>query len=192
MGRIVIFLFCLIFLNPSMAAMDEEAAERLIYDFISDTRSIVNSGKPESGIWDDFNSLVEKYCDISWIAGSVGGPILRRMSRAQKVEFARAYKDRLVGKLMEYASEFNKYEIEVLRVLKSGDVYVVHSELRSNKNSNISSVEWQVSDRNGKGPPRIVNLRYEDLLLSYIESLAMRKMLDNHKGDIDSFIEEIN
>ena len=190
MGRVVVFLFCLIFLNPSMAAMDEQAAERLVYDFFSSARSIVNSGKPESGIWDDFNSLVGKHCDIPWISGLVLGPTLGLMSRAQKVGFVRAYRSRLVDKLMEYASEFDKYEIEVSRVRRSGNVYVVSSKLQPKRGSNTSSVGWQISDR--KGDPRIVNLRYEGLLLSSAERRAMKAILDNHNGDIDGFIEEIN
>ena len=191
MSRVVVFLLCLIFLNPSMAALDEEAAESLVHDFFSTTRSIVNSGKPESEIWDDFNALVGEYCDIPWISGLVLGSTLGLMSRDQKVGFVIVYRARLVDKLMEYAFEFNKYEIEVLRVRKSGNIYVVSSELQPKRGYNTSSIEWQISDRKEENKPRIHNLRYEGILLSSAERRAMKTILNNHNGDIDGFIEEL-
>ena len=190
MGRIVIFLFCLTFLNPSMAALDEEAAESLVHDFFSTTRSIVNSGKSESEIWNDFNSLVEEYCDIPWIAASVAGPIFRRMSQAQKVEFARAYKNRLVDRLIYYSSGYFEDEIKILEVRRSGHIYVVFSKIYSSFGES-KEVEWHISDRKAKSAPRIINLSYQHALLSYVERVTMERILENHNGDIDGFIEEV-
>ncbi|MEO0693287.1 MAG: ABC transporter substrate-binding protein, partial [Pseudomonadota bacterium] len=89
-------------------------AEQLVTAAVNDITRSINSGKSAAALYNDFETIFERYGDVGYSAQGVMGRPWREMSNQQRRAFADALKVYLSRKYGRRFREFQGAEINVM------------------------------------------------------------------------------
>jgi len=171
-----------------LVALTTDEASRVIGQLVSEVNAIINSGKPEQAMYNDFERILWRYGDLPIIARSTLGVTWRNISDAQRRAFTEAFAVYLSQKYGKRFRQFRGAQIVVTdtRPVKSffevTSVADVPGEGRYN-------VRWHVSDRSGQ--TKMFNIFVEGVNLIATERAEVGAMLDRRGGDVDGLIHDL-
>lgn len=164
-------------------------AQALIADLSADMTRLINSGKPATQLYGEFERILVRYADLPAVAASVLGPPWRSASDVQKRAFVAAFQHYLSRK---YGRQFEQYRNARINVTGAKDagrsgVLVNTSVVRPGQQD--IRVDWQIGARNGK--PQVVNLVIEGVSMLANERAEVGAMLDAQGGRLDPLIAQL-
>ncbi len=170
------------------AALNVAEARSLIDSAVADVNRIINSGKPETAMYADFERLFVKYADVPVIARSALGPAARQASSAQMQAFTKAFQGYLSRKYGRRFREFIGGQIEVVdaKPLKSYFEVISVAKLKGEAPFDL---RWHVSDKSGRN--LFFNIIIEGVNMLASERTEIGAMLDKRRGDIDALIADL-
>lgn len=173
--------------SPSYA-LSENEARRLIDQAVTEINSVINSGQSERAMIGRFESIFNKYADVSTMARSALGPPARGASSAQIRSFTKAFSGYMARKYGKRFREFIGGSIEVTgaRAVNSFQEVTAVARLRGHSPFAVSFI---VSDRSGRN--KFFDLRIEGISLLKSERVEIGAMLDRRRGDIDALIGDL-
>lgn len=164
-------------------ALTSSAAEGLVARAVGDVQNAINSNQSERKVLAEFRRIFLKYSDVSTIARSVLGQPWRKASSQDKKAYVKAFTGYLARK---YGKQFRDFEGAEFRILGSRDAgrkgFLVKSEVKTVRQSQPFTVEWQVSDRSGK--VLVFNMFIEGVSMLTTERGEIRGLLEKSGGDI--------
>ncbi len=172
---------------PALALTNSEAVD-LIGKLVADLNKIINSGKPDSALFRDFETLFNTYGDVPIIARSALGVAWRTSSNAQQKRYVKAFSGYMARKWGKRFREFQGGKIVVKGAKKTKRGYLVNSTAIL-KGQPPFSVDWQVSDKSGKN--LMFDLLIEGISLLVTERTEITAMLDKRKGNVNTLIADL-
>ncbi|MDE4133061.1 ABC transporter substrate-binding protein [Phaeobacter sp. QD34_3] len=172
----------------ALSALDENSASRLIGNLVTDINKVIASGKSETAMYRDFESIFGRYSDTSYIAAYAMGVDGRRASSAQKRAFSEAFQGYISRKYGQRFREFIGGRLEVTGVKRVKKWYEV-STIAYLQGQSPFEVTFLVSDRSGKD--LFFNMYIEGVNLLLTERTEIGALLDRNRGDIDKMISEL-
>jgi phospholipid transport system substrate-binding protein len=169
-------------------ALTSQQAEALINRAVGDINSVINSGKSQSAMYGDFETIFRRYADVSTIARSALGPPARSASNGQINAFTDAFVGYLSRKYGKRFREFIGGEITVTGA-KTVKNFQEVSALATLRGQAPFVVSFMVSDRSGKD--LFFDLLIEGISLLKSERAEVGAMLDKRRGDIDALISDL-
>ena len=174
---------------PGMAkALSGNEAKALIGRAVSEINGIINSGKPESSMYGEFERVFAKYAYVDGIARSVLGPPARTASKAEMDAFAAAFQGYMARKWGKRFREFIGGEIVVEGTKQIKSFYEVQATAYL-KGEPPFEVIFMVSDISGK--PLFFDMLIEGVSLLKTERTEIGAMLDKRRGDLSAMIEDL-
>lgn len=174
--------------KPGLALTTESAAE-LIGRLVADINIVINSGKPESVMYKDFETVLVRYGDIPIIARSALGVAWRSASASQRKRFTTAFQGYLARKYGARFREFIGGEIVVTGSKKAKSNYLVTSTANLHGSAPFI-IEWQVSDKSGKA--KMFNMYIEGINMLATERTEIGAMLDRRGGNLNKLITDLD
>jgi phospholipid transport system substrate-binding protein len=170
-------------------ALTKAQAEKIIGNLSDDIYAVINSGKPTSAMYRDFDNVLGKYAAINAISRTVLGPPWRSATPAQQKAYIKAFRGYLSRKYGKRFREFIGSEINVVSAKKVKSGILVKSIVKF-QGSAPFVVEWQVFERNGK--QQMFDLYIEGISMIKSEREEVGSMLDKSGGKIDKLITRLN
>jgi phospholipid transport system substrate-binding protein len=170
-------------------ALTKAEAEKLIRRLSDDIFKVINSGKSDSAMYNDFDRVLGKYAAINAISRTVLGPPWRTATPAQQTAYIKAFRGYLSRKYGKRFREFIGSQIKVVSAKKVKSGVLVKSVVKF-KGSAPFVVEWQVFERNGK--QQMFDLYIEGISMIKSEREEVGSMLDRSGGKIDKLIARLN
>ena len=170
-------------------ALTKADAEKLIRRLSDDIFKVINSGKSDSAMYNDFDRVLGKYAAINAISRTVLGPPWRTATPAQQTAYIKAFRGYLSRKYGKRFREFIGSQIKVVSAKKVKSGVLVKSVVKF-KGSAPFVVEWQVFERNGK--QQMFDLYIEGISMIKSEREEVGSMLDRSGGKIDKLIARLN
>ena len=169
-------------------ALTVDDARAMVGRTIDGVNSIINSGKSESAMLDDFEKLFARYADVPVIARSALGVAAKSASKGQLTAFTKAFRGYISRKYGRRFREFAGGRIEVTgaKPLKSYFEVVSVAYLPGEAPFDL---RWHVSDKSGKD--LFFNLIIEGVNMLASERAEIGALLDKRKGNIDQLIEDL-
>lgn len=173
---------------PRAFALTTQEAANLIGRAVNDINSVINSGKSESAMYRDFETIFRRYADVPTIARSALGPPARSASSAQMNAFSDAFTGYLARKYGKQFRDFIGGEVKVTgaRTVKSFQEVQATANLRG---QSPFAVSFMVSDRSGSD--KFFDLLIEGISLLKSERAEIGAMLDKRRGNIDALIADL-
>lgn len=172
---------------PALATT-QRSARRLVERVVADINAIIDSGKSEAAMLDDFEQIFITYADVNTIARYALGVEGRSASAAQMRAFTAAFQRYMAVKYGRRFREFigGRVEVQDARAVKS---YFEVETLAYLQGSAPFEVVFQVSDRSGE--EKFFNLFIEGLNMLLSERTEMGALLDRNGGDLDDMIADL-
>lgn len=172
----------------SLVAMTQAEARELISSVVGEVHAIINSGRSEAQMLQDFEALFDRHGDIPVIARSVLGPPARTATPAQLSAFTAAFRGYMARK---YGRQFRRFigataEVTGARQVQSYWEVISTMTLRGEP---PFEVRWHVSDRSGQH--LFFNLIIEGVNLLAAERQEIGSMLERRGGNLDRMIEDL-
>ena len=169
-------------------ALNTEQARNLINDLVNEINNVINSGKPETAMYGDFEKIFIRYADVPIIARSALGVAARSASAAQMNAFTTAFRGYLSRKYGKRFREFigGKLEVESARAVKSFYEVKTTAYLRGEA---PFEVVFLVSDKSGRD--LFFNMYIEGVNMLATERTEIGAMLDARRGNIDLLIQDL-
>jgi phospholipid transport system substrate-binding protein len=165
------------------AALTVEQARSMIDTMVGEINAVIASGKPESGMIQDFERIFVKYADVPAIARSALGPAAKQASKAQMSAFTKAFQGYISRKYGRRFREFIGGAVEVTDAKPLKSYYEVISVAKL-KGESPFEIRWHVSDKSGA--LKFFNLIIEGVNMLGSERAELGAMLDKQKGDVDA------
>lgn len=176
-------------LSPLPAwALNEAQAKALITDLVTEINGVIGSGKSESGMLRDFESIFRRYADIKHVAASAFGQDARRATDPQRSAFTDAFTGYIARKYGRRFREFIGGRLEVQDVRPQRNYFEVRA-IAYLKGESPFEVSFLVSDRTGKD--LFFNMFIEGINMMLTERTEVGAMLDKRRGDIDAMIADL-
>lgn len=169
-------------------ALTERAARRLVTKVVDDINTIINSGKSEAGMIDDFETLFANYADVETIARYTLGVDARSMSAGELARFTQVFRGYMARKYGKRFREFIGGGVEVRDARKVKSFVEVRTVAWLDGASPFE-VAFMVSDRSGE--ERFFNMYIEGVNLLLSERTEIQAMLDRRRGDMDRLIADL-
>ena len=149
---------------------------------------VIASGKPLSGMINDFERIFSTYADVNIIARSTLGADANRVSSAQMRAFTEAFRGYIARK---YGKRFNEFvggriEVNSVKQVKSWHEVKSTAYLRGQSPFEVS---FLVSDRSGKD--LFFDMIIEGISLRLSERTEIGAMLDRRNGDVNALIADL-
>ncbi len=170
-------------------ALTKSEAENLIGHLSDDIFKVINSGKPESAMYRDFDRVLGEYAAIDAISRTVLGPPWRTATPSQQKTYTKAFRGYISRKYGKRFREFIGSDIKVVSAKKVKSGVLVKSVVKF-QGSAPFVVEWQVFERNGK--QQMFDLYIEGISMIKSEREEVGSMLDRSGGKIDKLIKRLN
>ena len=170
---------------PAAFAVSLDVARDLVDRLVADVNAVIASGKSESGMLQDFETIFNTYADVPSIAANVLGNARREASREQITAFIGAFRTYIARKYGRRFREFIGGRVEVRQArdvpngveVETSAVFVGRAPFR---------VDFVVSD--GSGQPLFFNIIIEGINMILSERTEILAMLDQRGGDFDALI----
>lgn len=175
-------------LPTSALALDTQQARVLIDRLVGEINSVINSGKSESSMLRDFETIFARYADVPIIARSALGVAARSASSAQLRSFTSAFQGYVSRKYGRRFREFigGRLEVQEARAVKSFYEVKTTAFLRG---SSPFEVIFLVSDKSGRD--LFFNLYIEGINMLATERTEIGALLDRHRGNIDLVTQDL-
>ena len=175
-------------LSGPAVALNTDQARQLIDRLVGEINRVINSGKPESAMYSDFERIFADYADVPIIARSALGVAARSASAAQMNAFTTAFRGYLSRKYGKRFREFigGKLEVESARAVKSFYEVKTTAYLRGEA---PFEVVFLVSDKSGRD--LFFNMYIEGVNMLATERTEIGAMLDARRGNIDQLIQDL-
>ncbi|MCG7494526.1 ABC transporter substrate-binding protein [Thalassobius sp. Cn5-15] len=170
-------------------ALNNTQAKSLVGHLVDEINTVISSGKSESAMIREFESIFKRYSDTSYIAAYAMGVDGRRASAAQKKAFSKAFTSYIARKYGKQFRSFAGGRLEVQDVKKVKSFYQVRTMAFLPSQSPFE-VDFHVSDRSGKD--LFFNLHVEGINMLLTEREEVGAMLDKRKGNIDKMIADLS
>lgn len=169
-------------------AQNVDAATALVGQLMGELNPLINSGRSEAQLYQEFEGLLDRYADMPIIAQSVMGVEWRSASGGQRRRFTSTFRSYVARK---YGSRFRELiggEIEVTggRAIRN---FVEVTSIARLRGEAPFEVVWLVSD--GSGRNRFFNLVIEGINLVITERQEIGSLLDRNGGDVDAMISDL-
>ncbi|MGC9369484.1 MAG: MlaC/ttg2D family ABC transporter substrate-binding protein [Paracoccaceae bacterium] len=173
--------------GPALALNTEQARD-LINDLVDEINRVINSGKPETAMYGDFEKIFIKYADVPIIARSALGIAARSASAAQMSAFTTAFRGYISRKYGKRFREFigGELKVEAARPVKSFYEVKTTAFLRGEA---PFEVIFLVSDKSGRN--LFFNMYIEGVNMLATERTEIGAMLDARRGNIDQLIQDL-
>lgn len=169
-------------------ALSQTEAERLIQQVVSDIMRIINSGRSEGAMLNDFQGIFRRYADVTAVAYTVLGPARRQASQAQLNAFVDAFAGYLSRKYGRRFREFIGGQIAVQGARNTGKYYEVLTRVNL-RGQRPFDVVFRVSDRSGRN--LFFDIVIEGISLGKTERTEIGVLLDRNRGDINAMIAQL-
>jgi phospholipid transport system substrate-binding protein len=130
MLRFIVFSFFLLVSFEVSSAVPRSQQQDFVHKVAEDVLAVVQSGKPDTRIRAELETIFTRYIDIDWVGQFVLGKHWRTASQLQKDRFIKAYRSFMIGsytgRLKEYSGEH--YQVNAPRDLQEGK-YALTMEL---------------------------------------------------------------
>lgn len=174
-------------LSPGVAfAFSVSQARALIDKAIADINVIINSGKSEAVLLQDFEDIFENYGDSAMIGQLVLGADGRSASAAQKRAFAAAFQGYISRKYGRRFQEFAGGSVVVQKARAVKSFYEV-TTVTTFPGQAPFEVIFVVADKSG----RFIDMRIEGISLIKSERSEIGTMLDRRGGDLNRLINDL-
>lgn len=173
---------------PRAFALTEAQARSLIDSAVGDINRVINSGRPASAMYGDFERIFRRYADVPTIARSALGPPARQASPAQMAAFTDAFTGYLARKYGKRFRDFIGSQIQVTGTRQVKNFQEVSAVARL-PGQQPFAVSFMVSDRSGSD--RFFDLLIEGISLLKSERAEIGAMLDRNRGNIDALIADL-
>ncbi|MFT4150052.1 MAG: ABC transporter substrate-binding protein [Paracoccaceae bacterium] len=173
--------------RPSLALTVDDA-RALVDKAVADVNRVINSGKSETAMYGDFESIFSKYADVPVIARSALGVAARSASKAQMSAFIKAYQGYISRKYGRRFREFIGGKIEVVDAKPVKSYFEVISVAHLQGEAPFD-LRWHVSDKSGKS--LFFNIIIEGVNMLASERTEIGAMLDKRKGNLDQLIQDL-
>ncbi|MGR3545922.1 MAG: ABC transporter substrate-binding protein [Roseovarius sp.] len=169
-------------------ALDDARARTLVDEVVVNINRVIASGKPLSGMINDFERIFSTYADVNIIARSTLGADANRVSSAQMRAFTEAFRGYIARK---YGKRFNEFvggriEVNSVKQVKSWHEVKSTAYLRGQSPFEVS---FLVSDRSGKD--LFFDMIIEGISLRLSERTEIGAMLDRRNGDVNALIADL-
>lgn len=171
-------------------AMTTGQAEELIGRVTADVQRVINSGKSESAMIRDFESIFDRYANVRAIAGTVLGPPWRSASAAEQTAYVTAFKGYLARKYGKRFREFLNAKIVVTRSKDFGRKGIFVETTVTTSVYAPFPVEWHVVERGGK--LEFFDLVIEGINLISTERAEIRAILNASGGSVGQLAAALN
>ena len=169
-------------------ALNTQQARDIISNMVDEVNTVIDSGKSEAAMIDDFEVIFAKYADVPIIARSALGVTARSASRSQMSNFTRAFQGYMARKYGKRFREFSGGRIEV-RQAKSVKSFFEVTTTAFLPNASPFEVKFLVSDRSGKD--LFFNMIIEGINMLASERSEIGALLDRNKGNLDALIQDL-
>ncbi|MFV2001651.1 MAG: phospholipid-binding protein MlaC [Paracoccaceae bacterium] len=162
-------------------AQSANKARALVDRVVSDINKVINSGKSETAMYDDFEKIFSNYAYVPGIARTVLGPPARSASKAELSAFTVAFQGYMGRKYGKRFREFvgGRIRVDGARKLKSFFEVSTTATLAGLAPFNVT---FMVSDVSGK--ELFFDMLIEGISLLKVEKSEIGAMLDRRKGNI--------
>lgn len=173
---------------PTAFAASNAQAEVLVTKLVREINEIIASGKSESAMIKDFESVFRRYADVPAIARYAMGVDSRRASASQLSRFTDVFAGYLARK---YGKQFRKFIGGQIEVNGSKPVkkYFEISTTARLKGEAPFEVLFFVSD--GSGDLLFFNMYIEGINMLLTERTEVGAILDRNRGNIDTMIDDL-
>lgn len=175
-------------LAPAALALNADEARKLVDRLTDDVMSVINSGKSETAMYDEFERIFAKYADVPIIAQTTLGVAWRSASAAQRSAYVEAFRGYMARKYGKRFREFIGSEITVTGSRPEKSFFVVDSTVKLAGQAPFE-VNWLISDKSGKD--LMFNLIIEGINMMRSEREEIGLMLDKNGGDINGLITDL-
>jgi len=172
------------------AALTESQSVSLINKVIAEVQTVINSGKSESRMLADFESIFKRYSDVTTIARYCLGAPWRNATSAQQRAYIPAFQRYMSRKYGRQFRNFKGANINIIRSRDAGKLGILVETRMDTPTQPPFIVEWNVSDRSGS--PKFVNLIIEGISLLTTERAEIGAMLESYRGNMDKLIAKLN
>ncbi|MGZ9809563.1 MlaC/ttg2D family ABC transporter substrate-binding protein [Pseudoroseicyclus sp. H15] len=169
-------------------AVSQQSAMQLVSQLVAEVNAVISSGREESAMLAEFQTIFLRHADVPTIAAYVLGPARRSASAAQMQAFMQAYSGYVARKYGGRFREFIGSEIEVVtaRDLPRGVEVETRALLRG---QSPFRVDFHVEDSTGQ--PLFFNLIIEGVNMLLSERQEVLSMLDQRGGNLDQLIADL-
>lgn len=182
-------LGCLAAFAPATArALTVAEASALIGRVLDEIMTVINSGKSEAAMLDDFEAIFARHADMNVIARSALGPPARSASSAQMSAFTAAFQHYMSRKYGRRFRELIGGTVEVIGAREVQSFQEVISVARLVGEPPFE-VRWHVSDRSGRH--LFFNMIIEGVNVLTAEREEIGAMLEQRRGDVDRLIADL-
>lgn len=168
---------------PAFATATERA-QALVTQLSAELTSLVNSGRGNEQIYNEFERILARYADMPAVAASVLGPPWRSATPAQQQAFVAAFQHYLSRRYGQYFRDYTNAEIRVSGARDAGNAGVLVNTLVVIPGQENVGIDWQISERGGS--TKVVNLVVEGVSILSTGRAEVAAMLESHRGDIDA------
>ena len=156
---------------------------------MGDINSVINSGRSERAMLNDFQRLFIKYSDLNYIAFYSLGAAARGASKAEMRAYTQAFAGYISRKYGRRFREFigGRIEVQGARKVKSWIEVETLAKLRGQAPFDVT---FLVSDKSGQH--RFFNLFIADVNMLLTERTEVGAMLDRRGGKIGALIQDLN
>lgn len=174
----------------SAQAASKKQAEALILTVVDQVQAVINSGKSETAMIQNFEQIFANYANVQAIARSVLGPTWRSASSAEQKAYVKAFQSYVSRK---YGRQFHGFEDAKIQVSGSKDFgkkgIIVQSVVTTSKFAPFP-VEWHVVDQGGT--PKFFDLYVEGVKLISTEREEVRAVLEKNGGSVAKLAQALN
>jgi phospholipid transport system substrate-binding protein len=166
-------------------ALNTDQALDLIDKVVSEVNSVINSGKSEPAMFEDFERIFASYADVPTIGRSALGVAAKQASSAQMSAFTKAFQGYISRKYGRRFREFIGGQIAVTdsRAVKS---YFEVISVATLKGEAPFDLRWHVSNKSGKN--LFFNIIIEGVNMLASERTEVGALLDKNGGDLEKTI----
>lgn len=169
---------------PTFAlGLTEDSAVQFIKGVMADVHRIINSGKSEAGMLDDFEIFFTGSAEVPLIAKTALGAPGRAASSRQLSAYIRAFQGYISRK---YGKQFRDFAGAELKVVSSRDLGAKGVLVTSKVDLPVRpdyDMDWWVIEINGR--PKMFDLIIEGISLISTERTEIGALLESFGGDID-------
>ncbi|TCP60049.1 phospholipid transport system substrate-binding protein [Rhodovulum bhavnagarense] len=173
---------------PPARALTTPEATALIDQVVADINAVINSGRSEARMLQEFERIFVRYSDVPIIARSALGVAARSASPAQLSAFTTAFRGYISRKYGRRFREFigGSLKVEQARPYKNFHEVKTTAYLRGEA---PIEVIFLVSDRSGRD--LFFNVFIEGVNMLASERTEIGAMLDQRQGDLDRLIADL-
>ena len=176
---------------PTFAfGLTERSAVSFINTVMADVHAVINSGKPESQMLNDFEAFFSGSAEVPLIAKTALGAPGRTASSSQLSAYIRAFQGYISRK---YGRQFRDFVGAELNVVSSRDLgakgVLVKSKVDLPTEPDFD-LDWWVIEVNGR--PKMFDLIIEGISLISTERTEIGALLESVGGDITKLTARLN